>query len=1105
MSSEVEKLVVRIAGEADQYTQVYNDAVAKAETAVTQIEEAAQDAALAQQVAMAEAAAVIAALTTPMEIYAQGVAKLDQLLEGGHLTQRQYNQALVMAANALPDVQREQAELNAELELAKRITTSVTTAEEEYHQKFNQLVTLLGKGRISQETYNRAVMELRNILPQTKAEEDRLAASEEYRMGLMNRGRQVTESVKTTQERYNEELNELIHLFGQGAITAEVYNRAIAKLAVEQNVVGEQLDQISNRLRSAGSAVQSFGRSWSMYVTAPLTAFGAGSVYAFASFDDAITKSTAIMSGVTDNLRKDMEEAALAISSVSDTGPTQVAESFYFLASASFDAAGSIRVLDDVERFATAGHFDMAKATEMLADATSALGLKSNDAAVQEMNLVRVSDVLTEAANRSNASVEQFAKSLTSKSAAAMRMMGIEVEEGVAVLAAYADQGVKGEMAGEKFTIMLRELQNAAQENKEVWKSMNLQVFDAQGNFLKIADIIAQFETKMDGLTDSQKNQIFAMLGFRAESKDAISSLIGLSGKINEYEDNLNAAGGTTKNVAEKQLKSFTSEMKILWNQIQIVGIEIGRILVPILQDMTSYVREAISWWKELTDGQKSFAVMVGIVAAAIGPMLVALGTMGTVAASLVNTYSTLSTALKAAESGFTVAGIAGTAFAAMLVAVLIVALRAAVEEFTGFNASMEKSIQLTNELINARAGGNSKEIADILDLPKEQQQAELQAALARANQAYESYAEKQDKIKKKLKEYDKIWFGKTDEGIPIAHAIKMAKAELDEAGQAAKQAQGHAAALEAQLKAVGKVGKGPGTGLGDNTDFEHQAKLVSESKKIIEDTLTPMQKFEKQKAMLDEMLNAKEPLLTLEQYNQALEKYKKNLDKSDKEGNKAEKIVQDLENQVEMHGKSKAALKALELQQAGATPAQVAAAEAAADELKRLEDREDLEKEHKRMLEKSLTPQEKLAKAEEKIHEMRKEGIIKTLEEENKLIEAARKEMQKDLHIKVDTKGLDTVLKGTAEFEDRFEKYLSLREDAVNPPIGNLPVAANPAAIAAGAAVAGDPADAKKEDTHESRVEELLRQIAENTKSDAIIKGIDVSPLNLQAAGAVA
>ena len=135
--------------------------------------------------------------------------------------------------------------------------------------------------------------------------------------------------------------------------------------------------------------------------------------------------------------------------------------------------------------------FDLQVATDYLTDAQSALGLTIRDDAIANMaNMTRVSDVLVDAANLSNASVEQFSASLTNKAGPAMRQVGMDIESGVAVLAAFADQGIKGEEAGTQFAIVLRDLQTRAIENKAAFEAAGVSVYDANGEFRNMSEII---------------------------------------------------------------------------------------------------------------------------------------------------------------------------------------------------------------------------------------------------------------------------------------------------------------------------------------------------------------------------------------------------------------------------------------------------------------------------------------------------------------------------------------------------------------------------------------------------------------------------------------
>lgn len=404
------------------------------------------------------------------------------------------------------------------------------------------------------------------------------------------------------------------------------------------------MDRVERRLGDFASKAVSIGNKLSLGLTLPMTLFAKSAVSSYEQFDQAMVQSTSIISGMTEESKQAMIDQAKVIASTTRTSAAKAAEAYYFLASAGMDAQQAVGALPIVEKFATAGAFDMAKATELLADSQSALGLSMGDTSQRMKEMARVSDVLVDAGNMSNASVEQFAKALTTKSAAALRGMNKEVEEGVAVLGVYADAGIKGEMAGEKLAIMLRESQNAAMRESEAWTQMGLSLYDAKGNMKPLVEVIRMLEKATAGLSDQQKVATFDMLGFRSESIDAIRPLLGMSQKIEDYEKRLRSAGGATKDVAEKQMKSFSSQMAILRNQIELASIEIGEALAPSLLQMNQTIAGALTYWRSLSEETKQFTVSMGKAVAFMGPTLVIFGKTAKTFQTLIPTIGTIAT-----------------------------------------------------------------------------------------------------------------------------------------------------------------------------------------------------------------------------------------------------------------------------------------------------------------------------------------------------------------------------------------------------------------------------------------------------------------------------
>jgi TP901 family phage tail tape measure protein len=312
------------------------------------------------------------------------------------------------------------------------------------------------------------------------------------------------------------------------------------------------------------------------------------SVKAFADFDAEMTKSLAIMGNVSDALQDDMSDAAREVAKTTTFSAKEAAESYFFLASAGLDAAQSIAALPKVAAFAQAGMFDMATATDLLTDAQSALGLTSDDAADNLENMARLSDVLIKANTLANASVQQFSEALTNKAAASMRSLNIETEEGVAVLAVFADQGIKGSQAGTTFNATIRGLTNGVQRNAAEFARLNVEVFNAEGEMNNMADIVGQLETALGGLSVEQQRAELTALGFTEETLAGTLALIGNSEAIRTYQEDLQNAAGTTEDVANNQLQTLNAQLGLLKDAFVDVGIEIGERLEPTITRLTA-------------------------------------------------------------------------------------------------------------------------------------------------------------------------------------------------------------------------------------------------------------------------------------------------------------------------------------------------------------------------------------------------------------------------------------------------------------------------------------------------------------------------------------
>jgi TP901 family phage tail tape measure protein len=428
-------------------------------------------------------------------------------------------------------------------------------------------------------------------------------------------------------------VNYLDHLVVKISADATIYTRVMDGVQQKALQTARNVENGLNRmLHRMSSGLATLGRRISYAVTAPLVGLAGASLKVFSDFDDAINRTVAIAGDVSSDLRKKMEENAKAISRGGRTAPTDLAKGYYHLVAAGLTAEESLKGLAIAEQFAVSGAIDMEKATTLLVDSQTVLGMRLKDSTANAKAMGDVADILTRAGIETQASPEQFARALVTKSGAQARLLGKDIKEVVGVLMAMASQGTRAELAGEQLYIMMRDVQGAAVKNKEAWDMIvgPGAVYDVgTGKMRHLADIIETLEGKLLGLSDEQRKMTLGELGFTDRSVAATTMLIGMSKDIRKYEASLGGAGGDNARIAAEQTKSFAGQVTNLSNQFLVLAIDIGQLLVPHLMQAMEYVRMAVDWWFTLSASAKKAILVIGAIAAAVGPLLLIVGSLG--------------------------------------------------------------------------------------------------------------------------------------------------------------------------------------------------------------------------------------------------------------------------------------------------------------------------------------------------------------------------------------------------------------------------------------------------------------------------------------------
>jgi TP901 family phage tail tape measure protein len=402
---------------------------------------------------------------------------------------------------------------------------------------------------------------------------------------------------------------------------ADIFIRIVTKGA---ELANKQMSNLGGTTKKLAGIVKGAGIAFAGGLAVGITK----ATREFIEFEDALNQSLAIMNTTVAQQEK-MTQAARDVATSTRISATESAESFFFLASAGLDAEQSIAALPQVAKFAQAGMFDMSLATDLATDAQSALGLTVESAGQNLENLTRVTDVLVKANTLANASVQQFSEALTTKAGAALKVVNKDIEEGVAVLAAFADRGVKGAEAGDKLNQVLRDIPRATAKNSSEFAALGLSMFDTQGNMKNVADIIEELDRVLGPMSDELKASTLDQLGLNRGVADAVKILSGAGGQIREYEAALRSSGGATQEVADKQIDSLQGQADILKDRFAVLGATIIEEFEPAIrsaiegtsdfaQEMTDSMPEIKAYFKVLKENTDTYGLFGGVVRFAI-------------------------------------------------------------------------------------------------------------------------------------------------------------------------------------------------------------------------------------------------------------------------------------------------------------------------------------------------------------------------------------------------------------------------------------------------------------------------------------------------------
>ncbi|PSK96703.1 TP901 family phage tail tape measure protein [Haloactinopolyspora alba] len=345
-------------------------------------------------------------------------------------------------------------------------------------------------------------------------------------------------------------------------------------------------------------------------------AAGAGlAVKKFADFDAAMSAVEA----TGDDARASIDalrQAAIDAGASTAFSATEAAAGIEQLAKAGVTAedilAGGLTGALDL---AAAGGISVGEAAETAATALTQFDLAGED-------VTHVADLLAAGAGKAQGGVTELGQALAQSGLVASQT-GLTIEETAASLSAFASAGLLGSDAGTSFKTMLQRLSNPTGEAADLMQRLNVSAYDAQGNFVGMAEFAGQLQGALEDMTPAQRNATLATL-FGSDAVRA-ASVIYEEGKagIQEWTAAVDDQGYAAETAATR-LDNLKGDLEELGGALETALIGAGEGADGPLRSLTQRATDAVNAFNDMPPEVKSATLaIVG------GGGLVALGVAG--------------------------------------------------------------------------------------------------------------------------------------------------------------------------------------------------------------------------------------------------------------------------------------------------------------------------------------------------------------------------------------------------------------------------------------------------------------------------------------------
>lgn len=383
----------------------------------------------------------------------------------------------------------------------------------------------------------------------------------------------------------------------------------------------DELSSVLNKsmkgIKKMGESVRNVGRQLTLGVTLPIAAMGAMTLATAGNFESSMNRVQNLTQATGTEFRA-LQMQARELGAATAFSASQAADAMGFLGMAGFDTNQIMSAMPSTLNLAAASGMELAQSADIMSNILTGYNKKAEEA-------TDVTDILVTTMQSANTNLEQLGEAMKFVAPVASSL-GVDIKETSAAIGLLSNAGIQGAMAGTNLRGILAALAKPTAEAADTLERLAIpktELFDAAGNIKSLTSVIKAFEK-----SGASTNDMMAIFG-RKIGPGMMAMVSQGSAAMEKLTDKLDKAGGSAQRAADVQMKGLNGQLKALksaFEELQLAIADSG-----LLQFATNIISKFANLLRRLASVNPKFlkfGVILAGVLAAVGPLLVVLGTL---------------------------------------------------------------------------------------------------------------------------------------------------------------------------------------------------------------------------------------------------------------------------------------------------------------------------------------------------------------------------------------------------------------------------------------------------------------------------------------------